>query len=227
MIILNTRSLISTIDALNEAVLRRLPWEDEAERLSAWLADRLGKPGGYAGSFALTEGDWNREFRLFTGERITTKVARAHIIAEEAIRALAIIHRVTGRECPALTESAASLADRIFHHEGSTVVQDGIYCCGRCSAAFWRCMAAGGYGPQQQTLSQGLSSLARHRDGHGGWRRFPFYYTLALLGEIDPGLAAAEIRYCSPRFSDLRRLLVRKTDRYSFRRLQIINRLAV
>jgi len=154
-------------------------------------------------------------------------VARAHIIAEEATRALAIISRVTGLECPALGQSEEKLADRIFHHERSTVVQDGIYCRGRCSVAFWRCLAAGGYGPQRQTIRQGLTSLARHRDGHGGWRRFPFYDTLTLLGEIDSRLAAEEGTYCSSRFADRRRLLARKTDRFSCRRLQVINRLTV
>ncbi len=226
MSILNTHSLIATVDAFNDAILRQRPWEDEAEALIAWLSDRLGKAGGYAGSFALTAGDWDREFRLVTGERITTRAARAHIIAEETMRVLAIIHRVTGLACPALRRSEELLADRIFDHERSTAARDGMYCCGGCSVALWKCMAAGGYRSSRLLIQQGLASLARYRDGRGGWRRFPFYYTLSVLAEIGPSRAAAEIDYCSPRFPGLSRRLAKSKDRYSWRRLHFIQQLA-
>jgi hypothetical protein len=30
-----------------------------------------------------------------------------------------------------------------------------------------------------------LSALPKHRDGQGAWRRFPFFYTLLALSELD------------------------------------------
>ncbi len=226
MAIVDPASLIITVDRLGEAIFRGQPWKQEARAVRDWLTSRLGRPGAYAGSFALTDGDWAREFRVFTGEKITTRAGRAHVVAEETMRVLAIIRRRTGLGCPALERSEERLGERIFRHEGGTAPRDGMYCCAKCSIAFWRCLAAGGYSGHRGTLRRGLRTLARHRDGRGGWRRFPFYYTLSLLAEMEPGLPAGEIRYCSQRFASLQRALEGRSDRYSRRRLEIINRLA-
>jgi hypothetical protein len=226
MAILDTGSLIGTVDAFNQAVFLGLPWKGEARALVKWLGERLGAPRGYAESFALTDEDWGREFRLFTGEPITTRAGRAHIMAQETTRLLAVIHQATGRDCPARLESEERLGARIFDREKSTATRDGMYCCGPCSIAFWRCVAAGGYARQPDIMPLALVSLARHRDGKGGWRRFPFYYTLSLLAELGPRRAGEEIDYCSRNLERRRLMLERRADRFSSRRLKIVERLS-
>jgi hypothetical protein len=225
MTILHTDSLIATVDAFNEAVFHGRPWQSEAPAIIEWMSGRLGKRGAYADSFALTDQDWSSEFRLFTGERISSRVGRAHVIAEEATRVLALIKKGAGLDCDARRSSEERLRARIFDHERSTVREDGMYCCGTCSVAFWRSLAAGAFKPQRQTLQRGLASLRSFRDAKGGWGRFPFYYTLLLLSEIPAERSKSEIDYCAQRGRRLARLLRRKSDPYSTRRRDLLRRI--
>ncbi len=43
-----------------------------------------------------------------------------------------------------------------------------------------------------------MQALKNHRDGKNRWRRFPFYYTLSALQEIDLQAAVEEMRYAAP-----------------------------
>lgn len=223
MKILHKDSLIATVDAFNEAVFFGHPWQREAEPLVDWVSARLGKPGAYAGSFALTEDDWSRDFRLFAGEKVATKAARAHIIAEETTRLLNVIRNTTGLDSDARKTSEERLATRIFDRRDSTTTADGIYCCGKCSVSLWRCILAGGFAEYSSTVAGGAVSLAAARDGAGGWKRFPFYYTLLFLAEAGPELSRHEIEYCSERLQRARRLLHGRRDPVSARRLRLIN----
>jgi hypothetical protein len=47
-------------------------------------------------------------------------------------------------------------------------------------------------------LRSGLKLLKSYRDGKGRWRRFPLYYTLLALSEIDTPLAIREMKYAAP-----------------------------
>lgn len=223
MKILHKESLIATVDVFNEAVFFGHPWQREAGQLVAWVSDRLGQTGAYAGSFALTERDWSRDFRLFTGEKVSTKVARAHIIAEETTRMLNVIRNSTGLDSDARKISEERLTARIFDRTDSTTTVDGIYCCGKCSVSFWRCMLAGGFAEHSSTVARTAASLAAARDGSGGWNRFPFYYTLLFLAEAGTELSSHEIEYCSGRLQRARRLLHGKRDPVSARRLRLID----
>ena len=65
----------------------------------------------------------------------------------------------------------------------------GVYCCGTCSVALWRHLHVQREPGDQRRLENGLAELRRHRDGEGRWKRFPFYYTLLALSEMDlPGV---------------------------------------
>jgi len=74
----------------------------------------------------------------------------------------------------------------------------GFYCCGTCSASLWRHLAVGGLDKPKKRLNAGLRVLRKYRDGSGKWRRFPFYYTLLALSEIDDKLAVHELEYAAP-----------------------------
>ena len=225
MKILHTASLIATVDAFNAAVIQSRPWQGEAPALVEWMSGRLGQPGAYAGTFALTNSDWHREFRLFTGERISSRVGRAHVIAEEATRVLALIRRSTGLDCEARRLSEARLGARIFDPAQSSVREDGMYCCGTCSVAFWRALAAGAFRLRQVTLRRALATLRASRDAAGGWGRFPFYYTLLLLSEIPVDLSRPELEHCRARVESAVRLLAHRSDRYSVRRRELLRRI--
>ncbi len=161
MKILSRASLLATVDAFNAAAFGGRPWQHQAAALVAWVEGRLGAAGAYAGSFALTGTDWRREFRLFTGEPIRTRAARAHIIAEETLRLLTIVHGETGLDSPARRIGEGRLADRIFGRAGSRTAIDGLYCCGKCSVAFWRCLAAGRKSPIAPRGSIGPANSCR------------------------------------------------------------------
>ena len=40
-----------------------------------------------------------------------------------------------------------------------------------------------------------LSALPEYRDGQGAWRRFPFFFTLLALSELDHPKVREELRY--------------------------------
>jgi len=44
-------------------------------------------------------------------------------------------------------------------------------------------------------LIEGIRTLKSYRKQEGEWRRFPFYYTLLALSEIDSPLDVEEMRY--------------------------------
>jgi hypothetical protein len=223
MKILNKQSLIATVDAFNEAVLFGRCWQLETEALVQWLGSRLGEARAYAESLAMTSSDWQREFRLFTGERVTTRAARSHIIAEEALRMLTMIRTSTGADCAARRVAEERLGARIISDPTSTVTKDGIYCCGKCSIALWRALSAGAYRGQPTILSNAAKTLASSRTGAGEWKRFPFYYTVLFLSEADPEVFGEEIAYCSDRLVRARKLLHGKRDPVSERRIRVVD----
>ena len=72
-------------------------------------------------------------------------------------------------------------------------------CCGKCTVGLWRNILAGGLDRQDLRLRLGLSKLRSMRDGQGGWRTFPFWYTVLALAEMDRAEARGELRYASAR----------------------------
>ena len=47
-------------------------------------------------------------------------------------------------------------------------------------------------------LQHGALHLRSVRDGEHGWRRFPFWYTVLALSEMDGDKAKAELKYAAP-----------------------------
>ena len=220
MKVLNARSLAATVDAVNEAHFlgRSIPRADR-QRAAEWIAARQGLPGSYAGLFAPTKRDFEG-IRLFTGERIATGAGVAHILGEEACRALILLGCPTAGARKALAAACANMARRL----GRGDRRNGTYCCGKCSAALWRNLTVGGLTEQERMLRAGLRTLKKLRDGNGRWRVFPFYYTLSAVSEIDLPAARAERRYAAP---TCERLLKRKPtgDRYDRRRRMVGERI--
>ena len=199
---INTQSLGVTLDNLNEAFFEG--WtltRPVREQAAKWIASRQGLPGSYAGMFAPTEQDSRQGITFFTGEKLKTRAGSAHILGEEACRALILLKVSDVEVREALKRASDGMAGRMRLDEGRT---DGYYCCGKCSVSLWRHLAVGGLTRSEQLLAAGMKTLKAHRDGSGRWRVFPFHYTLLALTEIAlPGMlpgagARSEMRYAAP-----------------------------
>lgn len=199
MAIVNPKSLAATVDAINEAFFfgRKLPAAERGEA-ARWIAGRVGMKkgerfcaGSYRGMFAPTPEDFAGGIRLFTGERMPSRAGTAHILGQEACRAMILLDS-RGAGCrTALAEAEGWMSDL-------RTMRGGMYCCATCSCALWRHVAVSALARADGCLAAGLKSLRAHRAGEGRWQRFPFYYTLLALTEIDLPDARRELRYAAP-----------------------------
>lgn len=196
MLILNLSSLAATLDALNDVFFygRFIP-KPERQKVANWIASRQGKPRAYADMFAPTARDLKSGIRLFTGEKIPPYAGARHILGEEACRALILLDVRTKGVQEALNLATTGMASRLGKPQDRP---SGMFCCGMCTPALWRHLTAGGLKDRERWLAAGMKALKAHRDGEGRWRRFPFYYTLLALSEIDLPAAIREMRYAAP-----------------------------
>jgi hypothetical protein len=74
----------------------------------------------------------------------------------------------------------------------------GLYCCGKCTVGLWRNVLAGGLDRREERLRRGASHLRSMRDGKHQWRKFPFWYTVLALSEMDNAEARTELKYAAP-----------------------------
>ncbi|MHC4472349.1 MAG: hypothetical protein ACYS99_15470, partial [Planctomycetota bacterium] len=202
MSLVDRKSLAETIHRVNDAHLTG-QWPPKAERIEAaeWIASRLGLPGGYRGMFAGTKRDLEGDVRLFTGERTAPWAGRKHVLAEEACRALAVLEVRTKRARDALAAAEARLLPSLRRAVEWQKEKDGRptgeFCCGTCSLAMWRYMVVGGFAELRPKtwMTRGMKTLRGRRKGDGTWRRYPFYYALLTLSEIEAPGVVGEMRY--------------------------------
>ena len=197
--LINKASLSQTVDAITAAHFDgRALTAAERGRAAQWIAARQGLPAAYAGTFAGFPSERARGIVLFTGERITSASAR-HILGEEASRALRKL-RVRDPKVTRALEGADSGLMRCLERAAADPRNGnpGLYCCGKCSVGLWRNLLAGGLDRRDERLRRGASHLRSVRDGEQQWRRFPFWYTVLALTEMDSAEARTELRYAAP-----------------------------
>ena len=197
--LINRASLAETLDAINAALFDgRSLAAVERGRAARWIAGRQGLPGAYGGTFAGFPSERSRGIVLFTGERIASASAR-HILGEEASRALRQL-RVRDLKVTRALESADDGLMRCLARaaEDPRNGNPGLYCCGKCSVGLWRNLLAGGLDRREERLRRGASHLRSVRDGEHQWRRFPFWYTVLALSEMDSTEARTELKYAAP-----------------------------
>lgn len=198
MRIIDPSSLAATLDAVSDAYFhRRPPGKQERHEVAAWIAARQGLPGAYADTFAPTVQDMRQGVCVYTGESIDSGVGTAHILGEEACRALILLDVPLPGVQEALDRARVGLLARVVEAEGRGGAR-GFYCCGRCTVAYWRHLLVGGLADPERRLVAGLRRLKEHRTGDGKWRIFPFFYTLLAVIESDSSVARAELRYAAP-----------------------------
>jgi len=209
-------SLAKTLDRVNESMFFDIPIPNqEQEKVTQWIIARLGQKGSYGGLFAPTEIDFADKVQLFMGEFLTTGASKAHILGEESMRVLKKMH-IKSKEVQNALESAKNCMETILRREKS-----GMFCCGTCSVAYWRSLNSGCLDYSEERLSNGLKILKSLRDGKGRWRRFPFYYTLLALSEIDLPEVKEEFQYAS---QSMERTLNKtsKVDPFGSRRKRLV-----
>lgn len=198
--LIHADSLSETVDSVN-AVLAAGGKLNAGERreVAHWISSRQGLAGAYANTFAAFDAERKRGIRLFTGERVTSASAR-HILGEEACRVLhllAVRDRVVQRALDAATAGLMQALERAACDPRRT--NPGTFCCGKCTVGLWRHLIAGGLDRQAERLDKGVRALHAKRDGRGGWRTFPFWYTVLALSEIKLPAASEELRYVAPK----------------------------
>jgi hypothetical protein len=193
---LDQNSLYSTLDSLSESLFfqKHIP-NDQYITAARWIVSREGLPGAYAGMFAPTAQD-TLGIRLFTGEAIRSQARIAHILGEEGCRILALLHVTDAQVRASLDRAVQGFVARLEETERNGY-GTGTYCCGTCSAAYWRNLAIHLLPRSEERLRLGLNELKQARSGNGKWRRFPFYYTCLALTEIGPELAREEMQYAA------------------------------
>jgi hypothetical protein len=189
-------SLSETVDSVNESTFFGRK-SNAATRLEVarFIAARQGLPGSYAQMFAGFDDERRRGIRLFTGERITCASAR-HILGEEACRALRQLDARDKAVRLALERADSAMTQRLRDLENKQAGA-GWFCCGKCSVGMWRNLLSGGLDRQAERLHDGVRILRKHRDDDGGWKRFPFWYTVLALVEMNEKAARSEIEHAS------------------------------
>jgi len=194
----NTESLGETLDSIDDAFFyERVLTESERRITARWIAQLRGKPGSYAGMFAPTRSDRSNGVRVFTGEIVRSGAAIGHILGEEACRALILLGVEDAAVQDALDRATRGMLNRLRQTENTGKVH-GIYCCGICSVAYWRHVMVGGLDRNEERLAAGMVALKALRTDDGRWRRFPFYYTLLALSDINLSSALDEMQYAAP-----------------------------
>jgi hypothetical protein len=198
-VLIHKTSLSETVDAIHEARFEgRALGADERKQAALWIAARQGLPGAYGDTFAGFPHERSKGIVLFTGERINSASAR-HILGEEASRALRALRVRDARVSSALDRASEGLMRCLARAAGDPRnTNPGRYCCGKCTVGLWRNLLAGGLDRQDERLQRGVEHLPSMRDGRGEWRKFPFWYTVLALSEMDLPAAKKELAYAAP-----------------------------
>jgi hypothetical protein len=220
--LISHNSLASTIDSVNEALFYNRPLsKSEKTQVAKWIASRQGLPRSYADMFAPTAKDFNNGIALFTGEKITTRAGLSHVLGQESCRALLLLNVMSADIKSALEKASAGFMEWMKLY---IEANKGMYCCAPCSCALWRHLSAGGLKNGERILTNGIKTLKSLRDGKSRWKRFPFYYTLLVLNEMELPAAVKEMQYAAPACE---RILKRRTkkDKISRRRYTLAERI--
>jgi hypothetical protein len=197
--VIDKTSLSETVDAIHAAQFEgRNIGPAERRHAALWIAARQGRPGAYGNTFAGFPAERTRGIVVFTGERMTHASAR-HILGEETSRALRELRVRDPKVTRALQAADEGLQRALARWaEDPRHTNPGLFCCGKCTVALWRNLVAGGLDRQDERLRKGAAHLRSMRKGGSEWRRFPFWYTVLALSEMENAEARAELKYAGP-----------------------------
>lgn len=226
MKLLNKESLGETINRIYQAELfgQTIPSKEQIE-VYRWMLERAGQKGSYSGLSAPTPNDFKQGATLFTGEKLTTGASTAHILGEDA---LSIMHRWNIADTSlqsAFSRLELQWRQKMNNDEKLQGSPMGIFCCGKCSLAYWRGLITGTMDKGEERLSKGLEILHSLRDGKGRWRRFPYYNTLWVLGQIPLPQARKELQYAKVGMENFLKRSIDSQDPVDLRKRKILEAL--
>jgi hypothetical protein len=210
-------SLVQTVENLSESFLidEKINEKDRIS-LANFIINQQDKPFCYANTFAPTEYDLNKEFRLFTGEMLNSKVGLCHVIGEEAccvLRKLDVHDPMVELALQKANDGLNSYIQKYKH-----LYPEGMYCCKTCSCALWLNIGTGGIPNQNSILKPGMQMLKKNRDGKGRWKGFHYYYTLYVLNSLDRSLATEELQYAGFAIEKRLKQMIKTDNKYAERR---------
>ena len=194
-----------------------------------WIQSRQGEEGAYPVDghkfFAPAEKD-KEKVQLITGEKYDPSGGLDHILGQEALRALMLWGRGEEDETQSALKALYSLLD--LDYDGETPRNSGFFCCAKCSVSMLKTVSVVKTGDWEETVKEGILKIRENRDGEGRWDRYPFYYTLLALSEIQSPEAIEELRYVAENAGSLLKRYEGKDDRKSvFRKIGLETALAV
>ncbi len=216
-------SLCATLDLINDALLVKVKIS-EADKLeiSQWIAGRQGVNGTYAGMPAPTDEDFTKPIRKFTGEPFFSKVSISHILGQEACRILILLGKKDMEVIAALKLATHGMLLAIDRQNTNNPDRKGTYCCGSCTPAYWRHLAAGGLENAEQEIEFGMRVLKAFRLPDGKWHKFSSNWTISALVEI--GAPAREELKHAAKIMELAARYKANNDIYMMRRKLIAER---
>jgi hypothetical protein len=219
------KTLSAVIDNVNDIFFYNKPVDDKMiSYIISFLAERLAAPGGYAKTFAPLA-DELKNTRLFTGEK-PSPLSASHILAEESCRALLLLGKnsIIARETLATaSKSLEALIYRVELNSSKRKIPE-FFCCPKCTCGLWRNLAVGNLPTAQYKLKNGVDTLKKVRDSKGGWKLFPFHYTLFTLLEINLPQAKQELQYAAKRCNNELKKKRGSSSIYSQRQMDVMKR---
>jgi hypothetical protein len=221
---LEQNSLVQTVEYISEAFLLGKKIDKNSRiSLAKFIVEQQDKPNCYAHTFAPTEFDLTNEFRLFTGEKVNSKVGLCHILGEEASVALRRLNLGENKIELAIEKANKGLNSFILKYKH--LYPEGMYCCKTCSCALWLNIGTDGVPNQKEMLNSAMKILKNNRDNNGKWKGFNFYYTLYVLNSIDNNLSFKELQYASLSIEKRLKKMNEMEGKYGVRRKAILEQI--
>ena len=207
------------LDSLEEAILllERSRISDDAidyEQVVDFITGQQIRYGRDAGVFVESRNVSHSKSRVYTGEKLQTHLAAKNILTIESARAIVISNSIS----QAAHTSIALVDNWLDRQCFSDFCATGE--CKHSSVAFMRYLNASG---RSERVERMLTQLTKYRDGKGGWKGFPYFFTLLALSEINSSLADDELNY-TLEFVEMRFRRSRTEEPYNSRRQEILYR---
>ncbi|MBN2388963.1 MAG: hypothetical protein JXB85_18250 [Anaerolineales bacterium] len=137
--------------------------------------------------------DLKRDFRLFSGEKPRTRLLTSNALELESLRLLSLLDPHESR-VQTIFKQADTRLERLCFASVCPVGE-----CAPASIAFLRYLTARDRPDAGARCIHALGVLRLHRDGEGGWQKFPFFFTLLWLTELPADLSGEELKYAMAR----------------------------
>lgn len=188
--------LASAVDCANEIIFyQKSTTPQEKKRLVNCFLSHQRRIGAHAGLFAPSDEDLAAGIRLFTGERLHTHLGPRNVLSAETVRACLLLGLQASPINGNLKQARLKLSGSCFAAQYCVLGE-----CAHSAVGFMRLLASDSDHDAMQRLSHHIKVLSSLRNGKGGWKRFPYYYTLLALSEINLTAAVEELRYAVPMF---------------------------